>query len=459
MPGSPNEIGFAFIILSLVFLGAALIRRWISFLRKLFIPTALIGGFLILALGPEGLGHLTNGNGIFPDDTIAVWKVLPGLLINVMCASLLLGERLPHVSKIWGESAPHVIMAGVMSSGQYAVGCLLVILLLRPLFDMPDEGGAMIEMSFAGGHGTLAGLSNVLFDHGVGELLDFGLGLATIGMVTGVVIGTVLVNYAVKSPSISVARENPPQPEEDLDIDHHIPGPNDPPLDESQGMGQLTAAAVFLGVSIAVGIGLLQFLQWATNLVNSTIFDQFPLFPFTIVGGVIVQLCAVRFDFEWAVNRRAVEGIGGLSVDGIIVCAIGTLSLSALADNIGPLLILAVGSVGWSIFVAMFLGRRLFTKNWFEHSIAEYGESQGNVATGFMLVDMVDPARHTDVITSYGYRQLVTRPLIGGGFITAISVPFIADWGLSLFTIITVASTIGFAAWGLMRVRNAGEPS
>jgi ESS family glutamate:Na+ symporter len=224
-------------------------------------------------------------------------------------------------------------------------------------------------------------------------------------------------------------------------------------------MGQLTAAAVFLGVSIAVGIGLLQLLQWLTNQVNSTIFDQFPLFPFTIIGGVIVQLCAVRFDFEWAVNRRAVEGIGGISVDGIIVCAIGTLSLSALADNIGPLLILAVGSVAWSVFVAMVLGRHLFTKNWFEHSIAEYGESQGNVATGFMLVDMVDPARNTDVITSYGYRQLVTRPLIGGGFITAISVPFIADWGLSLFTIITLASTIGFAVWGLMRVRNEGQPS
>jgi ESS family glutamate:Na+ symporter len=212
MAASANDIGLAFITLSLVFLGAALIRRWTSFLRRLFIPTALIGGFLALALGPEGVGRLTDSHGAFSPEIFGVWEVLPGLLINVMCASLLLGERLPHVSKIWDASSPHVIMAGVMSSGQYAVGCLLVIVLLRPLFDMPDEGGAMIEMSFAGGHGTLAGLNGVLVEHGVGELLDVGLGLATIGMVTGVVIGTVLVNYAVSSPSISVAGKIPHSP-------------------------------------------------------------------------------------------------------------------------------------------------------------------------------------------------------------------------------------------------------
>jgi glutamate:Na+ symporter, ESS family len=448
---SAQDIGLAFITLSLVFAGAALIRRWTKLLRSLFIPTAVIGGFLGLALGPEVLGRLTGGEGIFSSGTFRVWEVVPGLLINVMCASLLLGERLPHVKSIWSVSAPHVIVAGIASAGQYAVGGILVLVLLRPLFDTPPEAGALIEMSFAGGHGTLAGLSGVLDEHGVGDLLDVGLGLATVGMVTGVVIGTLLVNYAVKSPTIPIARQNPTSPQEDLDIDHHTPSPDDPPIDESRGMGQLTAAAVFLGVSIAVGIALLEGLRWATNQVGSTIFDQFPLFPFTIIGGVLVQLCAVRFDFEWAVNRRAVEGIGGISVDGIIICAIGTLSLGALADNIPLLLVLSVGSVAWSIFIALVIGRRVFTRDWFEHSIAEFGESQGNVATGFMLVDMVDPARQTNVITAYGYRQLVTRPLIGGGFITALSVPIIADWGLIPFTIVTLVISVAFAVWGFRR--------
>jgi ESS family glutamate:Na+ symporter len=90
------------------------------------------------------------------------------------------------------------------------------------------------------------------------------------------------------------------------------------------------------------------------------------------------------------VNRRAVEGLAGLSIDGIVICAIGTLSLSALGDNVGPLVILAVASVAWSIVLVLVISRRLFERDWFEHSIAEFGEGQGTVATGFMMVDMVD---------------------------------------------------------------------
>ena len=451
MFGSAENFGLSLIVLSLVFAAAALVRRWSRHLRALFIPTAVIGGFLMLALGPEGLGRINDGGGLFQPETFAVWKALPGLLINVMCAGLLLGERLPPLKKVWSISGPHVIMGGAMSAGQFAIAGLLTMLVLEPVFGFSSKAGALIEMSFAGGHGTLAGLTPVLLAYDAAELLEVGLGLATIGMVTGIIIGTMLVNYGIKSPTISVARQNPPSPDEDLDIDHHLPGPDDEPLDEWKGMTQVTAAAVFLGVSIAVGMALLEVFDRVFSAFGSNFFQKFPLFPFTIIGGVLVQLCAVWFRFEWAVNRRAVEGLGGIATDGIVICAIGTLSLAALGANLGPLILLAVVSVAWSVFLTMVVARRLFPRNWFEHALAEFGESQGNVATGFVMVDMVDPARQTDVVRGYSYRQLLTRPLIGGGFITALSVPLIASWGLPMFTLVTAAGTVLLIVWGIRR--------
>jgi len=455
--GSAEDIGLALVILSLVFAGAALVRRWSRPLRKLFLPTAVIGGFLVLGLGPEGMGRLIGHSGVFPDHTFAVWKQLPGVLINVLCAALLLGERLPPFRTIWNISGPHVIMAGIMSAGQFAVAGIVVLLVLGPVFGFSPKAGALIELSFAGGHGTLAGLTPVLLKYDAGELLDVGLGLATVGMVTGIIIGTGLVNYAINSPSIPIARQNPTTPDEDLDIDHHLPGPDEQPMDEWQGMTQVTAAAVFLGVSIAVGIALLALFRSMFNLAGSDFFDKFPLFPFTILGGVIVQLCAMRSGFEWAVNRRAVEGLGGIAIDGIVICAIGTLSLAALGANIGPLIILSLASVAWSVFLALVIGRRIFPLHWFEHSIAEFGESQGNVATGFVMVDMVDPARQTDVARGYSYRQLITRPIIGGGFVSALAVPLIASWGLPAFTIVATAITLALITWGSRRTRLAAE--
>jgi glutamate:Na+ symporter, ESS family len=454
MLGSAEDIGLSLVVLSLVFACAALIRRWSRPLRKLFMPTAVIGGFLVLGLGPEGMGRLLGGSGVFPHDVFAVWRQLPGVLITAMSASLLLGERLPPVKKVWNISGAHVIMISIMSMGQFALGGILVWLVLEPEFGINSKAAALIEMSFAGGHGTLAGLTPVLQQHGVGDLLDVGLGLATIGMVTGIVVGTMLVNYAVKSPTISVARQNPTSPSEDFDIDHHLPRPDDEPLDEWKGMTQVTAAAVFLGVTIAVAIVLLVIFRTIFQLVGSDFFDKFPLFPFTFPAAVLVQLCARRYDFEWAVNRRAVEGLGGITIDGVVICAIGTLSLGPLAANIGPLILLAIAAVGWSIFVTMVIGRRIFPRNWFEHSIAEFGESQGMLATGFVMVDMVDPARQTDVVRGYSYRQIITRPIIGGGFITALSVPLIDLLGLPVFTIATAVITVAFIVWGIKRVRH-----
>src|SRR5262249_56150670 len=96
-----------------------------------------------------------------------------------MSASLLLGERLPAPRKIWRISGSHVIMAGIMSAGQFAVAGLAVLVLLEPAFDFSDKGGALIELSFAGGHGTLAGLRPIFNDYGAGQLVEAGLGLAT----------------------------------------------------------------------------------------------------------------------------------------------------------------------------------------------------------------------------------------------------------------------------------------
>src|SRR5262245_40061002 len=360
---SAEDVGLSLVILMLMFACAALIRGRARPLRALFIPTAVIGGFLILVLGPEGLGRLIGGTGVFSAQTFAVWKALPGLLVNVMCATLLLGERLPSLKTIWSISGTHVIMAGIMSAGQFAVGSILVLLLLEPVFAFNGKGGALIEMSFAGGHGTLAGLTGVFVEYGATDLLEVGLGLATVGMLAGLVVGTMLVNQAVKYPSISIARQRPTSPDDDLDIDHHLPKPDDEPIDEWFGMTQVTAAAVFLGVSIGVAIALLEIFRRAFNVLGSDFFDKFPLFPFTIIGGVLVQLCAVRMSSESAINRRAVEGLGGLAIDGIVACAIGTLSIGALGHHIAPLLILAVASIGWSVFAIMVIGRRVFPHN------------------------------------------------------------------------------------------------
>jgi hypothetical protein len=67
------------------------------------------------------------------------------------------------------------------------------------------------------------------------------------------------------------------------------------------------------------------------------------------------------------------------------------------------------------------------------------------------MVDMVDPARQTGVIRGYTYRQLITRPMIGGGFLSALAVPLIATLGLPIFAVATAVITVAMTVWGVRR--------
>ena len=101
--------------------------------------------------------------------------------------------------------------------------------------------------------------------------------------------------------------------------------------------------------------------------------------------------------------------------------------------------------------MTLVIGRCIFTQHWFEHSIPEFGESQGMLACGFVMLDMVDPSRQTDVVRGYSYRQIITRPFLGGGFLTALSVPLIDRFGLPVFAIGAAVITVGLISWGIRR--------
>jgi ESS family glutamate:Na+ symporter len=73
------------------------------------------------------------------------------------------------------------------------------------------------------------------------------------------------------------------------------------------------------------------------------------------------------------------------------------------------------------------------------------------VATGFVLVDMVDPERSTSAANDYGYKQLIYEPFFGGGIVTALSVPLIVSWGLFPFALVCTAAAAVCLALGVRR--------
>lgn len=95
---TPNTIGFALLILGLFLLIGKVMRVKIGWVQRLFLPSSVMGGALILLLGPQALGRVAGPwgeTGLFTETMVDVWRVLPGLLISVIFATMFLAVRTP----------------------------------------------------------------------------------------------------------------------------------------------------------------------------------------------------------------------------------------------------------------------------------------------------------------------------------------------------------------------------
>src|SRR5699024_1728521 len=137
---------FALLYLVIFILMGKWLRVHITWMQNLFLPSSLIGGFLILLLGPQVLGRLLAqfagddsfwATGVLSENILEVWEPLPGLMINVVFATLFLGKDLPSPKNIWRIGGPQLAFGWTIGWGQYVIGIGLVALLLAPLFDIP----------------------------------------------------------------------------------------------------------------------------------------------------------------------------------------------------------------------------------------------------------------------------------------------------------------------------------
>src|SRR5699024_5067568 len=99
---------------------------------------------------------------------------------------------------IWRLAGPQISFGWAIGWGQYVVGVLLALLVITPFFGLPPMAGVLIEISFEGGHGTAAGLAGTFERLGFPEPLERECRLARVGLLSGLVIGIILINWAVR---------------------------------------------------------------------------------------------------------------------------------------------------------------------------------------------------------------------------------------------------------------------
>ena len=449
-----ESVGFSLLLLGFLLVIGKWIRVKTPLLQDLFLPSSLIAGLIALIIGPEIFGKIT-GKDILPIFVLDTWRFLPGLMINIVFAALFIGKKIPNLKTIWKLAGPQVVMGYLLSFGQYVVGLLLAIFILSPIFGVNPLAGALVEIGFVGGHGTAAGLRETFEEVGFAEGADLAIGLATIGVIGGVLIGITLINWGIRKNKlvneVKTADRSVLEKKGISELDTREPAGF--LSTRSESIEPLSLHLGYIAISILLGYGILQVLVWIENVTWGAMTGVYllryvPLFPLAMLGGIIVQLILEKVDRYNMVDRRIINRLQGLALDILIVSALATLSLTVIGENIFPFLILSLGGILWTVFAFLYLAPKMLPDFWFERGIGDFGQSMGVTATGLLLMRVTDPENKTPALESFGYKQLLFEPAVGGGLFTAASVPLIYQFGPIAILIFTAVIALGAFLFG-----------
>src|SRR5699024_5565705 len=215
------------------------------------------------------------------------------------------------------------------------------------------------------------------------------LGLATIGLLSGIIVGIGLINWGARKGHTSqlhaqsgpsgLERRGLLSQENRRSAATMTMHPSSiEPLTVHFG---LIALAILIGQLLLWGLQGVESLLWADTI---EIFSYVPLFPMAMLGGIILQKVIDRFDRNNIIDRQMIERVQGFGLDMLIIAAMGTLSLEVIANNIVPVLLIAISGIIWCLVVFLLLAPRMLPDHWFERAIGDFGQSMGVTPTGLI---------------------------------------------------------------------------
>ena len=186
---------------------------------------------------------------------------------------------------------------------------------------------------------------------------------------------------------------------------------------------------------------------------KTRLFTGFPLFPLCMIGGVLLQIFMQKKHMARFVDHEQMQRISGAALDYLVVSAVATIQLSVVAKNWLPLLIIIAAGAVFCVLVVVWIAPRLFKEDWFERAIADFGQATGVTATGLMLLRTVDPENKTTAASSFGYKQLIHEPFMGGGIWTALALTLVFTVGWLPVWIFSIVMLIiwGVISWCIIR--------
>lgn len=423
-------------IIAGLILGANVLRRKIPFVQKSLMPTAVLGGFILLIL---------RTTGIIPIDEIFLEKLTyHAIALGFIALSLRIPTKENGSGAMIGSKSGALIVSTYLV--QAAVG--LVISLGLAYTFMPDTfkaAGILLPMAYGQGPGQANNVGTTYEAMGMTGGRSFGLSLAAAGYLCACIVGVIWLNVFDRKGKIKrISNKNNLSGSVTIDT---FQDENEIPISESVDKLsiQVTLVCFLYLLTYLVTWGITSLLEAVSPGLAATVSNLLWGFNF-IIGSLLALICRGIFKSLRSVkvmnlqyqNNYLLSRISGLAFDFMIVAGIAGINIDDLTGNWVSFILMAVAGGVVTFIYLKFMCKKLYPDYAHEGFFSMYGMLTGTISSGVLLLREIDPDFETPAANNL---------VVGSSFGIAFGIPV-----LLLISLAPKSAAMTFVVLGLVLI-------
>ena len=386
-------------LLLLFMMAGNILRRTIPLFRKCLIPSALLGGTMLLLVD-----ILAKQFGITLVDNRLMQVITYHCLAIGFAAMTLKTEKSTHKT-----NRSQVVEFGALQGGSYmlqafvGLGITLVLFLLTRNSEKVTSYicGLILPLAFGQGPGNALSwdinFTNTPATQFAGNG-SFGLSLASIGFVVASVFGVLHINICKRRGLLSVRSS---RPNEEF-VDQTNPTGDEIPDNES--VDKFTIQAGFVALTYAISFLFMCLLGALSDFTNSIAWGfnfLWACLAGMLIKAVVKQLRKRNLMHRDYINNYQMDRISGFAFDLMIVAGVAAIEINDIKNYILPIVILSlVGTIITYIYIWL-VAKECFKGFEHEFFLMSFGTMTGTASNGMILTKEIDPGLRTPTSSLY----------------------------------------------------------
>ena len=374
-------------------------RRTIPAFRVCLIPSALLGGTLLLVVD-----IICKQLGFMLVDNRLMQVITYHCLAIGFAAMSLKTEKSTHKT-----NKTQVVEFGALQGGSYMLQAFVGLGITLILFFLTKNSekivsyicGLILPLAFGQGPGNALSWDINFTNTPAAQFAgngSFGLSLASIGFVVASVLGVLYINIYKKRGNLFVRNARP----EGQVVDQS--NPNGDEIPDNESVDKFTIQFGFVALAYAIAFGFMCLLAILSDFTNSIAWGfnfLWASLAAMLIKFVVKRLRRHNLMHRVYINNYQMDRISGFAFDLMIVAGVSAIEINDIKNYILPVVILSiVGAVITYVYI------RKVTKTCFkgfEHEmfLMCFGTMTGTASNGMILMKEIDPGLRTPTSSLY----------------------------------------------------------